>query len=30
LIHFWQIWSKKIKNQTVISILSVNVTTFKF
>ena len=28
LIHFWQIWSKKIKNKTVVSILSVNVTTF--
>jgi hypothetical protein len=28
LIHFWQIWSKKIKNKIVISDLSVNVTTF--
>ena len=28
LIHFWQIWSKKIKNKIIISILSVNVTTF--
>jgi hypothetical protein len=28
LIHFWQTWSKKIKNEIVISILSVNVKTF--
>ena len=28
LIHFGQIWSKKIKNKTAIFILSVNVTTF--
>ena len=28
LIHFGQIWSKKIKNKTVIFIISVNVTTF--
>ena len=28
MIHFGQIWSKKIKNKTAISILSVNVTTF--
>ena len=28
LIHFGQIWSKKIKNKTAIFILSVNVTNF--
>ena len=28
LIHFGQIWSKKIQNKTVIFILFVNVTTF--
>ena len=28
LVHFGQIWSKKIKNKTAIFILSVNVTTF--
>ena len=28
LIFFWQIWSQKIKNKTVTSTLSVNVTTF--